>query len=322
VIELEYIWMWKPDELLPYATVNNTAFLTRNFVMYSAAGVWNFSACVPFKVIFNFCNDYNKVMWRLKQRNRMTRATSTRALFRSAAPINAVWIFPALTAVAVDGAINFTALRWVMPVVRPSPSHEQALLEIVGNNSQFVDVAFLNKWTNSIAVPQATTFTWPLAITSGVEWPRYIVIVFQAAIADQTVNSSQYSTGVNVTNAYVTLSGIKYPAIDMNINLDTNRYNKWYYEYKKFYNKYNQNNIGEPCLSYFDFIKVAPMYIFDVSRQSENLKRAAVDATLFMTFAAAAPTMGAGGLTAYSIIYFDSRYEVSSTQIRPLTQIL
>jgi len=61
------------------------------------------------------------------------------------------------------------------------------------------------------------------------------------------------------------------------------------------------------------------MYIFDVSRQSENLKRAA---TLFMTFAAAAPAMGAGALTAYSIIYFDSRYEVSSTQIRPLTQIL
>jgi len=60
------------------------------------------------------------------------------------------------------------------------------------------------------------------------------------------------------------------------------------------------------------------MYIFDVSRQSENLKRAAVDATLFMTFAAAAPA----NLTCYSIIYFDSRYEVSSTQIRPLTQIL
>jgi len=66
------------------------------------------------------------------------------------------------------------------------------------------------------------------------------------------------------------------------------------------------------------FIKVAPMYIFNVSRQSENLKRAAVDATLFMTFSAAP----AAALTAYSIIYFDSRYEVSSTQIRPLTQIL
>jgi len=122
----------------------------------------------------------------LKQRIRMTRATSGRALSRSglAAGIAASGMFPALTQVAANGTINLPTLRWVMPVVRPSPSHEQALLEIVGNNSQFVDVAFLNKRTNSIAIPQATTFTWSLATTSGVERPRYIVIVFQAAIAD------------------------------------------------------------------------------------------------------------------------------------------
>jgi len=117
------------------------------------------------------------------------------------------------------------------------------------------------------------------------------------------------------------LSGIKYPAIDVSTDLASNRYTKWYIEYKKFYNKYNQINTGESCLSYIDFINVAPMYrpIFDLSRQSENLKRAAVDATLFMTFSVA-PVVA--GLTAYSIIYFDSRYEVSSTQIRPFTQIL
>jgi len=245
----------------------------------------------------------------------MTRTYSTRALFRSAGAIAANGVFPALTAVANDAVINITTLRWVMPVVRPSPSHEQALLEIVGNNSQFIDVTFLNKRTNSIAVPVATTFTWPLATTSGVERPRYIVIIFQVGnYADQTSNSS----GLNVLNAYITLSGVKYPSIDMSTDQALNRYSKWYREYKRFYNNYNQDNIGEPCLTYIDFVKIAPMYIFDVSRQSENLKRAAVDATLFMTFSAAAPT----NTTAYSIIYIDSRYEVSSTQIRPLTQIL
>jgi len=66
-------WMWKPDEMSAEATTNNIAFLTRNVLTYSAAGAWNFSACVPLKVIFNFCNDYTKVMWGLKQRIRMTR---------------------------------------------------------------------------------------------------------------------------------------------------------------------------------------------------------------------------------------------------------
>jgi len=118
-----------------------------------------------------------------------------------------------------------------------------------------------------------------------------------------------------VQNACITLSGVKYPSIDMSTDQTYNRYAKWYREYKRFYNNYNPNNIGEPSLSYIEFIKIASMYIFNVSRQSENLKRAAVDATLFMTFGQAAPAK----TIAYSIIYFDSRYEVSSTQIRPLT---
>jgi len=99
-----------------------------------------------------------------------------------------------------------------MPVVRPSPSHEQALLEIVGNNSQFIDVTFLNNRTNSIAVPAATTFTWPLATTSGVERPRYIVVLFQGAQANRTVNSSTFNTAPNVLNAYITLSGVSIQA--------------------------------------------------------------------------------------------------------------
>jgi len=272
------------------------------------------------KSIFNFCNDYNKVMWGLKHRIRMTRTTATRALYRPTAaagiPVNGS--FPATTTTNSEANVIITILRWCMPVVRPSPSHEQALLEIVGNNSQFIDVTFLNKRTNSIADPAATTFTWPLATTSGVERPRYIVILFQGAIANQQSNSAAYSYTPSVLNAYITLSGVKYPSIDMNTDYGTNRYTKWYREYKRFFNNYNQNNIGEPCLSYIDFINIAPMYIHDVSGQSENLKRAAVDATLFMTFGAVAPA----NTTAYSIIYFDSRYEVSSTQIRPLTQIL
>jgi len=35
----------------------------------------------------------------------------------------------------------------------------------------------------------------------------------------------------------------------MNTDYASNNYSKWYMEYRKFYNKYNQNNISEPCLS-------------------------------------------------------------------------
>jgi len=245
--------MWLPDTLDGTASTNNISFLTRNYLTVApGAGTWYFAVCVPLESIFNFCSDYNKVMWGLKQRIRMTRTNSTRALFRSAdaAGIAANGVFPALTTAANDAVINITTLRWVMPVVRPSPSHEQALLEIVGSNSQFIDVTFLNKRTNSIAVPAATTFTWPLATTSGVERPRYIIIIFQVGAYDnETFNSSVYSAAPNVLNAYITLTGVKYASIDMSTDQALNRYSKWYREYKRFYNNYNQDNIGEPCLT-------------------------------------------------------------------------
>jgi len=56
-------WMWLPDTLDGTASTNNISFLTRNYSTYvAAAGTWYFSVCVPLKSIFNFCNDYNKVM--------------------------------------------------------------------------------------------------------------------------------------------------------------------------------------------------------------------------------------------------------------------
>jgi len=177
-------WMWKPDELSADSTANNVAFATRNSLLYGANGGLYFSACIPLEVILKFCGDYNKVMWGLKQKIRMTRNTSTKALVTVNAAVNAIGVFPALTAVGADAVVNLTTLRWCMPVVRPSPSHEQALLEMFGNNSQFIDVAFLNKRTNSIAVPTLSTFTRPLATTSGFERPRYIIILFQAVIAN------------------------------------------------------------------------------------------------------------------------------------------
>jgi len=166
-------WFWKPDEVVSDTSTSNRGFYERSYLTYNGGGATaTYGVCVPLKSIFNFCNDYNKVMWGLKQRITMTRTVSTKALYRSAAAIVANGSFAATTAVGAEANVNITILRWCMPVVRPSPSNEQALLEIVGNISQFIDVTFLNKRTNSIAVPAAITFTWPLATTSGVERPR------------------------------------------------------------------------------------------------------------------------------------------------------
>ena len=104
----------------------------------------------------------------------------------------------------------------------------------------------------------------------------------------------------------------------MTVNATTNAYNKWYTNYEQFYRKYNGTHINDACLSLLDFLTVAPLYVFDVSNQQENLKSATVDVMMYLTFGAAIPA----NTTMYVLTYFDSLYQVSAMQIRPVLQII
>ena len=114
-------------------------------------------------------------------------------------------------------------------------------------------MAFLNKRSESIIVPAATKFTWKLHLSGGIVRPRDIVIAFQTGRGgDQTTNNASFDfTGLNVIDAYVSLDGDRYPLS----GVENNKYARWYYEYLNFYNKYNNNNKSETCLSYLDFTK-------------------------------------------------------------------
>ena len=106
-------------------------------------------------------------------------------------------------------------------------------------------------------MPAATKFTWKLHLSGGIERPRGIVIAFQTGrCEDQTTNNASFDfAGLNVIDAYVLLDGDRYPLS----GVENNKYARWYYEYLNFCNKYNNDNKGEACLSYLDFIKVAPI---------------------------------------------------------------
>lgn len=313
-------WFWLPDRGTPDATVNNESWKTRNILINPqvANGVWNFSATLPLKSIFNFCNDYRKVIYGMQHKISLTRTNNTRALFRTANAVVASGIYPALVAYNADANVSITTLKWVMPEVIPSLVKQDELAAIIKAREP-VPLAFLNKRSETINVPQATTFNWKLQLTGGIERPRFIIIAFQTGRgADQTTNNASFDVaGLNVKNAYVLLNGIRYPYSDVGTDFATNKYAKWYHEYLNFFNKYNSDNLGEACLSYLDFIKVAPMYVFDVSNQREKLKNTTIDVTVNMTFGAASPA----NTVAYAITYFDSMYTLTGDNNKQIIQL-
>jgi len=301
-------WFWIPDKVVSAANVNNERWKYRKYIINAgvAGENYNFSAMIPLNCIFNFCNDFNKVIYGMQHKISLTRTTSTRALMRVNGAIAASGIYPAAVALANDAKVVLSSVRWCMPEVRPSISSQVALKKFIDSKDSVI-LSFLNKRCENIAVPESTKLNWKLQLSGGIERPRYLVVAFQTGRGEnQLTNSTSFDKAPNVLDAYVTLNGIRYPYTQPATDLATKKYTYWYREYLNFYKNYNRDNNVGACLSYADFINCNPLYIFDVSKQPEKLKNSTIDATIIMTFAENA----AANTQAYCVMYYDSLYEL------------
>ena len=247
----------------------------------------------------------------------LTRTTDTRALIRFAAAgadaadgdlpgVAESGIYAACKSLSNDAKVVLSSLKWCMPEVRASIPSQVTLKSFI-DSKESVILAFLNKRCETISVPQTTRLNWKLQLSGGIERPRYLVVAFQTGLfADQTSNSTIFTNVPNVLDAYITLNGIRYPYTQPSTDLATKRYTYWYREYLNFFKNYIRNPNLNACLSYADYIKYYPMYIFDVSKQPEKLKNCTIDATIMMTFAENVPA----NTQAYCVMYFDSLYEL------------
>jgi hypothetical protein len=102
-------WFWLPDSVVSDVGANNVSWRQRKYMINTQAANsnWNFSVMVPLSAIFNFCNDYKKVIYGMQHRISLTRTTDTRALMRSAAAVAASGYFAADVALANDAKIVF-----------------------------------------------------------------------------------------------------------------------------------------------------------------------------------------------------------------------
>ena len=72
-----------------------------------------FSFKVPLKHIFGFCEDYNKILYGMKQNLTLTRNNDIDAIFRANA--------------AANGKIRLDRISWCMPHVMPDDDNKMKL---------------------------------------------------------------------------------------------------------------------------------------------------------------------------------------------------
>ena len=231
----------------------------------------SFSFRIPLKHIFGFCEDYDKVVYGFKHTLTLTRTHEHDAIFR---------------ANGVDaGKIVLSKVAWFMPHVMPADKDKMELYKIIERKEK-ISVGYRMIQCTSISVPQSNSFSWRLSVKSSPEVPRFIIIGFQTERNnDQEKNNAQFDH-LKIKNIYVMLNSNRYPALDYDLDFPSQKIGRAYGDVAEFRSKFFNINelISNPCISAFEYKNLYPLFLFDVSKQSERLKYSTTDIQVKVTF--------------------------------------
>ena len=163
---------------------------------------------------------------------------------------------------------------------------------------------------DSITVPQSTSFTWRLSVKSSPEKPRFVIVGFQTdKDSDQEQNPSIFDN-VNVRNMYVMLNSTRYPAVDYNVSFPKQQYSRLYGDVAAFRSKFYHMDelVSNPNITPSDYKNLYPLFVFDVSKQSERLKNSITDIQIKTQFNANVPA----GTEAYAVVISDKMIKFQS----------
>ena len=263
--------LWIPDTIIVDNNIadkdENKGFEKRfNYIIADSAPAGSFEFKIPLKHFLGFCEDYRKILYGMQQKLTLTRSGNINdPIFRLAA--NDI------------GKLIIDKIRWFMPHVIPSDAYRLQLDKIIEKKEK-IPVGYRMLQCDSSSVPQASTnFTWRLGVKSSPDIPRFIIVGFQIDKNNQQVKNPAIFDNLDVRNIYVTLNAKRYPDTDYDTNFERNHYSRIYGDATSFRKKfYNMDElVSNSGIEPMDYKHIYPLYLFDVSKQSEKLKTSVSD---------------------------------------------
>jgi hypothetical protein len=276
--------------------VNNTGFTVRHQAIIKAPNPkGTFSFRIPLKHIFGFCEDYTKIVYGLKQTLTLVRKGDDDAIFRLAA--------------AGAGKVTLDKVSWFIPHVLPADTQKFQLYKTIESKVK-LPVAYRMRQCDSITVPQSTTFTWRLSVKSSPERPRYVIVCFQTEKDGDQVKNPSIFDNVDVRNMFVMLNSTRYPAVDYNLNFTKLQFSRAYGDAAAFRSKFYglDELVSNPNFYPGEFKDLFPLFVFDVSKQSERLKTSITDIQIKAQFNANVPA----GTDAFALVISDKMLSFQS----------
>ena len=263
-------------------TYNRGFDIRHKYIIRTSNPKGSFEFKIPLKHFLGFCEDYKKILYGMQQRLTLTRTGDNDAIFR---------------AVGVDvGNIRLDKIMWFMPHVIPSDAYRLQLDKVIEKKEK-IPVGYRMLQCDSTQVPlNQKTFTWRLGVKSSPDIPRFIIVGFQTDKNNIQIGNPAIFDPLYLRNIYVTLNAKRYPDTDYNNDFVKNQYSRIYGDAtlfrKKFFNM--DELVSNSGIEPIDYKNLFPLFVFDVSKQSEKLKTSVSDIHI-KAFFNPAPTPAAGG---------------------------
>ena len=276
--------LWYKD-ITALANDNNTGLSIRRFyIIVNSNPKGSFSFKIPLKHIFGFCEDYDKVVYGLKHNLTLTRNDDNDAIFKSDQNDAAGNPY-------ANGKVILSKISWFMPHVMPADKYKMELYKIIERKEK-IPVGYRMIQCDSASIPQnSTSFSWRLSVKSSPEVPRFIIVGFQTGKSGNQEQNPSTFDNVNVSNIYAMLNSMKYPTTDYNISFLGQKFSRAYGDAAEFRAKFfNMDElVSNPNITPSDYRNLYPLFLFDVSKQSEKLKYSTTDIQIKMYFSAGIP---------------------------------
>ena len=175
-------------------------------------------------------------------------------------------------AAAGAGKVHLTKCSLFTPIVMPNDIEKLNLYKTIESKTS-LDVGYRMRQCDTITVPESTSFPWRLAVKSSPEKPRWVILGFQTGKDGNQEQNPSIFDHCNLTNAYVMLNSTRYPAVDYQLNFAQQKYIRMYKEAADFRKNYfgMDELISNSNINPVDYKTLFPLYVFDVSKQSERL---------------------------------------------------
>ena len=267
--------LWYKDTTNLANNDNNGFNIRRSYIFGAPPNVvvnpvGTFSFRIPLKHIFGFCGDYDKIVYGLKHTLTLTRNNNDDAIYKSGAQNAGQDTY-------ADGQVHLRKITWFMPHVMPADEDKMKLYKIIERKEK-IPVGYRMIQCDS-AIVTGRDFSWRLAVKSSPEVPRFIIVGFQVNKSGNQKQNPSLFDNVNVENIYVMLNSTRYPTADYNINFGSQIYSRPYGDVADFRSKFfNMDElISSPNINPSDYRTLYPLFLFDVSKQSEKLKYSTTD---------------------------------------------